>query len=311
MRPAGSRCRWGPLQPSAAPVVAALLCAGLAGCAFRVPPPVTGATVDVPRATVPGEVRPYVDDRATPDAPLRRWFVDTGASWTTCDDDYVASLGLRVRPTGRRVVGDLGAVRVERAVLRDVTIAGWTFARLPCAVRDLDSTASVAAVPGGGPPVVGVIGANLLRHFALELDAPESGVGPPALRLRRDRQTVAGLRLRPERGIGPRLVVRLEVEGERLDAVVDTGADRTYLPVTSGEVVARWRGLRSATGDGAPRAVEVEERGGDVQMDGAPSPVSRWIVRDGDALLGMDALGAGAMLVVDWPARRLVIAAAP
>jgi hypothetical protein len=165
----------------------------------------------------------------------------------------------------------------------------------------------------GREQVVGVIGANLLRHFAVEIDAPDGRAGPPALRLRRDRQTVGGVPLRLEGGVGPRLVVRLDVEGQRVEAVVDTGADRTYLPVTAGEVVARWRGRRQATGHGASRHVyvDVEERGGSVRIEGEPAPVSRWIVHDGDPLLGIDALGAGTMLVVDWPARRLVIEPVP
>ncbi len=271
----------------------ALLALLLAGCAFRVPAPVTGATVDLPRVRpVVADPRPYVADAG------RTWFVDTGAARTTCDDDFVAALGLVPRESASSAVGQVATVPVKRVVLRDVTLGGWTFARLPCAVRDLATTSSVAAVPEA--PVAGIMGANLLRHFALELD-------DGAARLRRHRITVGGARLRPERGLGPRLVVDVRAGAVRTTAVVDTGADRTYLPVAEGPVVDTWRGTRSATG--GQRVVEVEERGGAVVLDGMPAAIGRWIVHDDNGLLGMDALGAGTLLVVDWPARRLVVEA--
>lgn len=271
----------------AAVALAALL---LAGCAFRVPAPMTGATVDMARV-FPSAVdpRPYVSDGGDV------WFVDTGAARTTCDDDFVAARGLVPRGSPSRAVGQVGVVAERRVVLRDVTLGGWTFRRLPCAVRDLGTTSSV--LTSAAAPVAGIVGANVLRHFALELDAR-------AARLRRGRVTVGGARLRPEGVVGPRLVVEVRAADVRTAAVVDTGADRTYLPVRVGPVVDTWRGTRSATGGQV--TVNVEERGGTVLLDGMPAGIDRWIVHD-DALLGMDALGGVDLLVVDWPARRLVV----
>ncbi|MFZ5479750.1 MAG: retropepsin-like aspartic protease [Myxococcota bacterium] len=265
--------------------------AWLLACAFHVPAPAGGEPADLPLAAHPEDTaRPY----ATWDGRL--WFVDTGASRTTCDDDLVAALGLPVRETAARSRGAVGTVRLGRVVLRDVEIGGWRFRRLPCAVRDLDTTSSV---PGD---VAGILGANLFRHFTVAIDFRGGRA-----RLLRER-VEGGARLARERLVGPRLVARMTVEGERVRAIIDTGADRTYLPLEVGEEVLRYEGVRQGTGPGGSRKVEVVvRRVRDARVGEVAVPLEGYLAWDGDVgLLGMDVLGEG-VVAVDFPGRRLVV----
>lgn len=261
----------------------------LAACAFHVPPPVAGAPSVVPRVEVPG-------DPARPFAELdgRRWLVDTGNGTTTCDDGLVDELGLRARPVLAWARGEVGIVFLRRVVLEDVEIGGWRFRRVPCAVRDLDSTSSV-------PGASGILGANLLRHFAVTLDARSITLATPD-------PARAGVRVRREHGVGPRLVAELEVDGQVVPVVVDTGADFTYLPLTTGEVLAAYEGPRLGTGPGGRRIVKVVVHRVDAARLGAhPVPLSSYHEREGRVgLLGMDVLGQGT-LVVDFVARTVSI----
>ncbi len=278
----------------------------LLACAFHVPPPSAGAMAPLPLvAQAADPARPYarVDGRL--------WFVDTGASRTTCDDAFVAAFGVPSVVTLKRSWGEVGSVPLRRAVLRDVTIGGWTFRRLPCAVRDLGSTSSIPVDPAD--PVAGVLGANLLRHFVTDLDR-----GAGALRLHAtapaglEAALAASVPLRRERGTGPRLVASLVVDGAPVDVVVDTGADRTYLPLTTGEEEARYAAERQGTGPGGARLTEVViRRVGAATLGGRAVPVARYVYRKGrPGLLGMDAL-AFVRVAVDGPGRRLAWVAEP
>jgi len=259
---------------------------------------------------------PLVAQAADPARPYARvdgrlWFVDTGASRTTCDDAYVAALGVPTVATLRRSWGEVGSVPLRRAVLRDVTVGGWTFRRLPCAVRDLGSTSSIPVDPAD--PVAGVLGANLLRHFVTDLDrgagALRLHVTPPAAL---EGALAEAVPLRRERGTGPRLVGTLVVDGSVVDVVLDTGADRTYLPLTTGEEEARYSAERQGTGPGGARVTEVVLRRVETAtLGGRVVPVARYVFRKGrPGLLGMDAL-AFTRVLVDGPGRRLAWTAEP
>lgn len=266
----------------------------LAACAFRVPPPAAGEAAPLPLAVHPEDHdRPYVEWDG------RLWFVDTGASRTTCDDELVEELGLKARRSPFwRSRGEVGVVKLGRAVMRDVEVGGWRFSRLPCAVRDLATTSSIP----GEPHVAGVLGANLLRHFAVALDRDAGTLG-----LHPSAGEDGGAPLRRERGTGPRLVATLELDGVPVRAVVDTGADRLYLDTEVGEVVRRWDSVRQGTGPGGEIATEVVlRRVGQVRLHGEPLPVDRYVERRGRVgLLGMEAFAGRSRVVVDFPGRRL------
>lgn len=289
------------------------------GCAFHVAAP-KGAPEGVQLVDRPDENRPFIQV----DGGI--WLVDTGYSRTTCDDAFAAAAGVPVDAHGGGVAwGEAGTVRVGRAVLEDVTIGGWTFARLPCAVRDLQTTSSV------GEGVVGVLGSNVLRHFRLRLRYH-------AHELWLERERVArpdgAARLRPEGGFGARRVGRLHVNGQAVTVVVDTGADRTYLPLDSGVVTDRYTARQLGTGPSGGRTVEIVFHAAkDVTLGDTPLHLGSYVERrrrgclpvdwswlpdtwtegpcpfvvDGwrDGLLGMDALG-GEDLVLDYRAGWLV-----
>jgi hypothetical protein len=96
------------------------------------------------------------------------------------------------------------------------------------------------------------------------------------------------------------------VDGAPIDVVVDTGADRTYLPLDSGDELARYAAQRQGTGPGGASPVEVVIRGVEsATVGGRALPLRRYVHRRGrPGLLGMDALGV-ARVVVDSPRRRL------
>jgi hypothetical protein len=155
--------------------------------------------------------------------------------------------------------------------------------------------------------VAGVLGANLLRHFVLDLDFTGRVV-----RLHADTAALpdvlrdGGVRLGREHGTGPRLLAALLVDGAHVDAVVDTGADRTYLPLATGAEVVRYTAERQGTGPGGAKAVEVVVRGVTTASVGPePLPLTGYVRRRGHpGLLGMDALAAE-RLVLAWHGRRL------
>lgn len=281
-----------------------MLIAGLLACAFHVRAPVAASSLaNLSDGSVSdGELlrlerHPRDRERLYLTSGGLRWLVDTGASLTTCDDDAMTARGFTVARSHVRTRGELGTVALGRAELGEITLGGWTFRALPCAVRDLATTSSVPKDPS--MPVDGILGANVLRHFALEVD-----VRAGTARLRRARQTVGGARLRRERWGSPRKVVVLEAGGVRHRAVVDSGADRTYLPGTGGTLLRRSPGVRHGTG-GAGRVVTVEERNGDVRLEGIPLGEATWIAREGTPLLGMDLLGE--RFVIDLRGGRLVV----
>lgn len=226
------------------------------------------------------------------------WFVDTGASRTTCDDTWVERQGLVVKDTAFRSQGEAGSVTLGRVVLRDKTIGGWRFARLPCAVRDLGTTSSLPELVD--TPVAGILGANLFRTFVVDFHFAEA-----TLHLGRE-GSAEGVPLRWERVFGPRLVADLVVDGVTIPVVIDSGADRTYLPLTTGPELARYQGARQGTGPAGSVTVEVVMRGVEAaNIDGYELPLRRFVYREGSpGLLGMDALGR-TRLVVDGRHRRM------
>jgi hypothetical protein len=155
------------------------------------------------------------------------FFVDTAFSRTTCDDDFVAELGLEVQRTLRWSRGELGNIRLGRAVLPPFVIGGHEIPRLACAVRDLDSTSSVASSPE--QPVAGVLGANLFARFVVVIDPRARTVTLLDPGLHRVQDGPGVVRLRRENRVGPRIRLPLLVDGKSTWPLLDTGATRTHL----------------------------------------------------------------------------------
>lgn len=201
----------------------------LLGCAYR---------LGAPDVTW-GEVEPLPLVRPSTDG--RRWyvpldserlgphllFVDTGYSFTTCDDDLIDALGLPTR--GRvRVRGELGHAVGTKARLPPMVLGGHLVEGVVCQVRDLNETSSIR--DPREVPIAGVLGMDVLRRFRLVFD-PEKGLVElydPNTTGRLPPRGEGIIRVRRER-FGTRARVPLVVSGETTWPVIDTGASETYL----------------------------------------------------------------------------------
>lgn len=146
-----------------------LLALALAGCGPKLgPPEVTyGPPQPLPmRSTSVDASRWYVVvDTVTQGE--RVFFFDTGFSRTTCDDDFVADLGLRT--SGLVFVhGAGGRTAATKARLPELQVGGHGIRDFACIVRDLDQTSSIK--DPYEVEVAGVIGADLLSRFVTEMD---------------------------------------------------------------------------------------------------------------------------------------------
>ncbi len=277
---------------------------------FPRPRPVYGEEVAVlPMVELRGDPRRVyvlVDD---PELGSRVFFVDTAFSRTTCDDDFVAELGLEVQRTLRWSRGELGNIRLGRAVLPPFVIGGHEIPRLACAVRDLDSTSSVASSPE--QPVAGVLGANLFARFVVIIDPRARTVTllEPAVHPVEDGPGV--VRLRREHGLGPRVRLPLVVDGETTWPLLDTGATRTHLDARRLDLPLVEERLGMARGSGSTnqeattfRIHEIQ----DVSLSGHHQGPVRIIDRRRapwvPGLAGQDILG-GYLLRIDTRHRRL------
>ena len=156
------------------------------------------------------------------------WFVDTGYTFSTCDDTLVSSLGLPAR--GRvRIRGELGRVFATKAVLPPMEIGGHTVENLVCQVRDLATTSSLDDPEE--VPIAGVIGMDVLRRFRVSFDPAD---GTLVLRdphssdpLPREGDGISRLRRAGFGGLRARIGMR--VGSSDLWPILDTGATNTYL----------------------------------------------------------------------------------
>jgi hypothetical protein len=156
----------------------------------------------------------------------RVWFLDTGYAHTTCDDDFVADLGLRARGNVP-VRGEGGRVPARRAKLPAYTLGLHAVRSHGCVVRDLHTTSSITDTPE--VPIAGVIGMDLLRRFRVVIDPAraEMVLTDPRSAEPLDRDTPQVVRLRREGGVGLRATVPITLDGVSMHPLLDTGATRS------------------------------------------------------------------------------------
>ena len=172
------------------------------------------------------DVRNFLLVRATLDGKPATLLVDTGAETSTLTPHAVALLHLRRDPAhGRTIAGVAGTVRADIVRLRDLALAGVVVARaLDVAIGDLPS------LDGLDPPVAGLLGADVLARFEVDLDLPAARMalyapggcagylpwpGAAAVPLQKTRSGLAFL--------------DAEVDGSRVRALLDTGARTSLL----------------------------------------------------------------------------------
>jgi predicted aspartyl protease len=202
----------------------------LAGCAYTLgQPQVTYASRPEPLPIVRTTVDPrwYIPILVEGDG-LWVFFVDTGYSYTTCDDGLIETLGLETR--GRTVVrGELGKLTTSKAKLPQITLGGHVLDGLVCQVRDMDRTSSIRDTDE--VPIAGVLGMDVLRPFVVRMD-PEQGelhLLEPDRVPGVDADAPGAVRMRREKVFGIRTLVPIRVNDQVVWPVLDTGATGTHL----------------------------------------------------------------------------------
>jgi ribosomal protein L39E len=185
----------------------------------------------------------------SPEIGERLFFLDSGYSISTCDDDFADEIGLHAR--GRVLVrGEAGTLHAKRVRLPSFTFGGHRVDRLACVVRDLGHTSSIADPPEVS--VAGVLGADFLRKFHVILDPARAELTLAAPRRSDlDPSQPGVVPIRREFRVGTRFTVPIGVNGKTTRPVVDTGATNTHV---DGERLD----LRP---DGPPRTVAVRGSG--------------------------------------------------
>jgi hypothetical protein len=257
-----------------------------------------------------------------PDNDPKRWFIpahsdelgdwvfflDTGYSYSTCDDDFVAAMSLSTR--GQVTVrGELGRIPAVKASLPTMQLGGHEIKNLTCLVRDLDSTSSIS--DPREVRVAGVLGIDVLRPFLTTID-PERAVlllDKPTRQNRLRKRDENVVRLRREYSVGTRILVPIQVGDTEAFPIIDTGASGTHLDgarlgliptITKQEVIVRGSGQQSL----AVRNLAFYEEEVGIAEDGiglvtlTDRPRSRWT----PGLLGLNVL-SNYYQVYDWRRR--------
>lgn len=220
------------------------------------------------------------------------WFFDTGYSNTTCDDDFVGTHGF---PTvgSSSVKGELGRLLTGKAALPRFTLGGHTIDGLVCQVRDLNATSSIR--DPDEVRIAGVLGMDVLRPFLVDVDPVAGEVlleRPPA---QPDQDPANAVPLRREMVFGTRAKLPIDVEGERVWIVVDTGASGTHLDGRAAglEPVRVKRGVMvRGSGSGGADLRNLEFFEAVVQLGGIEVPATELVGRRGrSGLLGLNVLG--------------------
>ncbi len=245
----------------------------------------------------------------------RRFVIDTAASETTILPKLRAAMaGLVVKPSDEPLDGAAGRSEVETATVGLLEVAGFGFRSLEALV--------LPPGPVDGLGVDGILGADIIADFAVELDIP-------AHRWRMTRSADAAMlrglsasvpfTLDEERA--PRLTIRLN--GVEVPAVLDTGARGTIInwaaakaigltPDTPGLV--KGTDVRGATAHATPSVKAklarlsidtAEMRDRDIRI--ADLPVFKVLGFEADqpaVILGID-MFADRRFVIDHPGLRL------
>jgi predicted aspartyl protease len=247
-----------------------------------------------------------------------RFIIDTGASNTNLLPRLRAQLPeLRRRDAGRPLNGAGGAVETETVKLGRLTAHGRTFLDLPAFV--------LPAGPVDELGVDGVLGADVLSTYAMEIDIPGkrwSLAEKPTPAMMRGMLTPVPITLDEARA--PRLTVM--INGRPVPALLDTGARGTIINWAAARLVGIAPDDPRLTSGGAAKGVTaratsmkaavVEElRIGDYarpapKLHIADLPIFEAIgMADGPAvLLGIDAF-TERRFVIDHAGGRLLIAA--
>lgn len=221
------------------------LALALAGCAHSpgpIPPgPLPPGCALTLRATVPlRDERNFMLAPVALEGEPATLVVDTGAEATTIMPAAVQRLGLKpdgLRPT--TLLGVAGRVRSQDVRLHRLSLADLTL-RLDNGV----GVGDLPAFPGVAPPVSGLLGADVLSRFEVELDLPGRRMSLySAQRCAGYLPWPGAVALPLDRPRGGLAFVTAQVDGKPVRALLDTGARTT--------LVTRAAALRLGVSDAA------------------------------------------------------------
>ncbi|MBV8612716.1 MAG: aspartyl protease family protein [Acetobacteraceae bacterium] len=161
--------------------------------------------------------------------------LDTGAGRSLVTPEAARRLDLPRDPwVGATVWGIGGIERASVAAPRSLSLAGVPLRQRGRAGQAALAVGPLAAQPGGGPPVDGLMGRDLLSAFDVELDPAAhrmtlwsvSGCAGRFLPWRGPYDAIAALP-----GYGAALALPVLADGESLRALPDTGTTETMLGV--------------------------------------------------------------------------------
>lgn len=224
-----------------------------------------------------------------------RLVLDTGTERTTLTPEAVELWDLpRSRTAGTTLIGIGGQVTSQDAYAA-IALGGVELARQV-------AVGPVPMPPDSGPPVAGLLGADLLSEYDVEISVPER-----RLRLYRTRGCSGGYA--PWAGVwsgvpdvrtdGERLLVPVQIGTERLSAILDTGSDLSALPVDVAERLGVTRAEMAGDPQGTSRGVDLNRvpvryhRFAEIRVGGERFAPARLAVAEmrlprGDMLLGVD-----------------------
>ena len=175
--------------------------------------------VDLPLS----RVRTYLLAPATLDGHAATLLLDTGSETSTITPRMAATLHLRPdRGHATTLAGVAGNVRSAELLLPRLALGGTVVAT----ARSIGIGALPASVDGLAPPVAGLLGADVLSQFDVELDARTSRMRLYTPSPCADfRPWPAGASARFQRTRTGLVFLDVTVDGKPMRALLDTGAD--------------------------------------------------------------------------------------
>ncbi len=230
--------------------------------------------------------------------------LDTGSEAGLISPDAARALRLPRKTGQHAVLRTAGGGGLPMVTIARLTIGALTLLGVPMPVGDLPT------IPAITPPVVGLIGGDLLGRLEVEIDAPGNRLrlfaGEGLATLCRDlppwREGFDSIPLSP---LGNRRTLAVTLDGHPITALVDTGA-RSRIVSTS-----------AALALGVDPEILAADPGGEAGGVGMPDAVYHWhrfrALQIGGEVAANPVLtvtpfsdGAGLLLGADWFARHLV-----
>ncbi len=177
-------------------------------------------SVTIPFSYTGGEI---VITAAVNGKPDLAFVVDTGATQSLIDSKQAPLLG-KIEHSDLSITTGSGSVPMSYMKIDTLTIGGLVFKALPMAVADLHA---LKFIPG--KKITGLLGANILRQFLITFDFPRQTITLAHPDIRIDSKHATIIPAKPSLG-GAALMMEGELDGKKLDCLIDTGAAYSLIP---------------------------------------------------------------------------------